>query len=302
MTIVWSALLSLILVGSFIQIAKRIDLGKSIRKAGPQSHLVKEGTPTMGGIAFILATLVIFLFQAKTADSWALMLLFLASGLLGWVDDFLSQRRKQQVASGQDASTGLLARYRLIGQALVAFGFSLYAVRSGHPLFGINSLDILTYTLIIMGSINALNFTDGLDGLAAGCMVIMLLPFSFIPLSLTLIGALLGFLWYNAKPARVFMGGVGSESLGAVLAGIAILAGWTWYLPLIALIPVLEVVSVIIQVSYFRMTGGKRFFRMSPLHHHFEESGWSEEQVVSRFYLVTALCVALAWSLHGGLR
>ena len=302
MTIVWSALLSLILVGSFIQIAKRIDLGKSIRKAGPQSHLVKEGTPTMGGIAFILATLVIFLFQAKTPDGWALMLLFLASGLLGWVDDFLSQRRKRQVAAGQDASTGLLARYRLIGQALVAFGFSLYAVRSGHPLFGINSLDILTYTLIIMGSTNAVNFTDGLDGLAAGCMVIMLLPFSFIPLSLTLIGALLGFLWYNAKPARVFMGGVGSESLGAVLAGIAILAGWTWYLPLIALIPVLQVVSVIIQVSYFRMTGGKRFFRMSPLHHHFEESGWSEEQVVSRFYLVTALCVALAWSLHGGLR
>ena len=302
MTLVWSALLSLILVGSFIQLAKRIDLGKSIRKAGPQSHLVKEGTPTMGGIAFVLATLVIFLFQAKTPDGWALMLLFLASGLLGWVDDFLSQRRKRQVAAGQDASTGLLARYRLIGQALVAFGFSLYAVRSGHPLFGINSLDILTYTLIIMGSTNAVNFTDGLDGLAAGCMVIMLLPFSSMPLALTLLGSLLGFLWYNAKPARVFMGGVGSEALGAVLASIAILAGWTWYLPLIALIPVLQVVSVMIQVSYFKMTGGKRFFRMSPLHHHFEESGWSEEQVVSRFYLVTALCVALAWSLHGGLR
>ncbi len=302
MIILWSTLLSIFFVGCFIQIAKRIHLGKSIRKAGPKSHLAKEGTPTMGGIAFLLATFVIYLFQDKTPDTWALMLLFLAAGFLGWYDDHLSQRRKQKVDASEDASTGLLARYRLIGQALIAFGFSLYAVRSGHPLFGINSLDILAYTLIIMGSTNALNFTDGLDGLAAGCMVIMLLPFSFIPLSLTLIGVLLGFLWYNAKPARVFMGGVGSESLGAVLAGIAILAGWTWYLPLIALIPVLEVLSVIIQVSYFRMTGGKRFFRISPLHHHFEESGWSEEQVVSRFYLVTALCVALAWSLHGGLR
>jgi phospho-N-acetylmuramoyl-pentapeptide-transferase len=301
MILVYSAILSLILVGSFIQLAKRIDLGKSIRKAGPQSHLAKEGTPTMGGIAFILATLIIFLFQTKTPNDWALISLFLASGLLGWLDDFLSQRRKRQTAKDQDASTGLLARYRLIGQALVAFSFSIYAVRSGQVLFGIDSLDVLAYTLVIMGSINAVNFTDGLDGLAAGCMVIMLLTFSFIPLALTLIGALLGFLWYNAKPARVFMGGVGSEALGAVLAGFAILSGWTWYLPLIALIPVLEVVSVMIQVSYFRMTGGKRFFRMSPLHHHFEESGWSEEQVVSRFYLVTAVCVAIAWSLHGGL-
>jgi phospho-N-acetylmuramoyl-pentapeptide-transferase len=301
MILLWSALLSLVLVGSFIQIARRVDLGKSIRKAGPQRHLAKEGTPTMGGIAFFLATFIIYLFQDKTPDSWALMLLLLGAGLLGWWDDVLSLQRKRKAAAGEDASTGLLARYRLLGQAMLAFLFSMYAVRSGHALFDIASVDILAYTLIIMGSINAINFTDGLDGLAAGTMAIMLLPFSFMPVALILIGSLLGFLWYNAKPARVFMGGVGSEALGAILAGIAILADWTWYLPLIALIPVLEVLSVIIQVSYFRATGGKRFFKLSPLHHHFEESGWSEEQVVSRFYVVTAVCVALAWSLHGGL-
>jgi phospho-N-acetylmuramoyl-pentapeptide-transferase len=301
MILLWSALLSLVLVGSFIQIARRVDLGKSIRKAGPQRHLAKEGTPTMGGIAFFLATFIIYLFQDKTPDSWALMLLLLGAGLLGWWDDVLSLQRKRKAAAGEDASTGLLARYRLLGQAMLAFLFSMYAVRSGHALFDIASVDILAYTLIIMGSINAINFTDGLDGLAAGTMAIMLLPFSFMPVALILIGSLLGFLWYNAKPARVFMGGVGSEALGAILAGIAILADWTWYLPLIALIPVLEVLSVIIQVSYFRATGGKRFFKLSPLHHHFEESGWSEEQVVNRFYVVTAVCVALAWSLHGGL-
>lgn len=300
MIILWGSLVSLILTGFFIQIAKRIDLGKSIRKAGPKSHLAKEGTPTMGGVGFILATLILFLFQEKTSDNWSLVLLFLASGLLGLYDDMLSQRRKQKVAAGEDASTGLLARYRLLGQSLVAISFAVYAVRSGHSLFGLTYLDIFAYTLIIVGSINALNFTDGLDGLAAGTMVIMLLPFSATPLALILLGSLLGFLWYNTKPARVFMGGVGSEALGAMLAGIAILSDWTWYLPLIALIPVLEVLSVMIQVRYFRATGGKRFFRMSPLHHHFEESGWSEEQVVSRFYLVTAVCVALAWSLHGG--
>jgi phospho-N-acetylmuramoyl-pentapeptide-transferase len=302
MTILLSTLLSLVLVGSFIQIAKRMGLGKSIRKAGPKSHLAKEGTPTMGGIAFLMATFIIYLLQNKTPDGWALMLLFISAGILGWWDDVLSLHRKQKVATGEDASTGLLARYRLLGQAIVAFLFALYAVRSGHALFGLGSVDVLAYTLIIMGSINAVNFTDGLDGLAAGVMVMMLLPFTFMPIVLPLIGSLLGFLWYNAKPARVFMGGVGSEALGAVLAGIAILANWTWYLPLIALIPVLEVLSVMIQVSYFRATGGKRFFKMSPLHHHFEESGWSEEQVISRFYLLTAVCVALAWSLHGGPR
>lgn len=298
MIIFWSALLSLFCVGIFVQLAKRFGWGKSIRKAGPKSHFIKEGTPTMGGIAFLLATAFIYLTQVKSPDGWALVLLMLSAGLLGWYDDVLSLRRKQKAALNEDASTGLLARYRLLGQAIIAFIFSIYAVRSGHALFSINSLDILLYTLIIMGSINAVNFTDGLDGLAAGTMVIILLLFLSMPLAQPLMGALLGFLWYNSKPARVFMGGVGSESLGAVLAGMAILSGWTWYLPLIALIPVLEVLSVIIQVSYFRATGGKRFFRISPLHHHFEESGWSEEQVVFRFWIVSAICVSIAWHLH----
>jgi phospho-N-acetylmuramoyl-pentapeptide-transferase len=294
-----ASLTSLICVGVFVMLAKQYGWGKSIRKAGPESHLAKEGTPTMGGLAFLLASIVVWLFLPKTADGYALVLLTLASGAIGWYDDILSLQRKKKVAMGEDASTGLLARYRLLGQAIVAFAFAIYATRTGHTLFNLTFLDILFYTLIIMGAINAVNFSDGLDGLAAGMMVIMLLPFTSVPFVLPMMGALLGFLWYNSKPARVFMGGVGSESLGAMLAGVAILSNWVWYLPLIAFIPVLEVLSVVLQVSYFKATGGKRIFKSSPIHHHFELSGWSEFQVVMRFWLVTAVCVAVAWGLRG---
>ena len=300
MTLVITALVSLLFVGVFIQLASRFGWGKSVRKDGPQSHLVKEGTPTMGGAAFLLAALITwFLLGERTADAVAIVLLTLAAGLLGWYDDVLSLRRKRQTALGEDASTGLLARYRLLGQAVFALLFAVYAVWSGQFLFGNSVLDVLGFGFIVMGSINALNFSDGLDGLAAGMTVIMLLPFLSVPFATPLVGALLGFLWYNCRPARVFMGGVGSESLGAALAAIVILSGWVWYLPLIALVPVLEVLSVMLQVSYFRVTGGKRILLMSPLHHHFEELGWSETQVTTRFWLVTAACVAGAVALRG---
>lgn len=301
MIVLVTALVSLILVGIFIQIAGRLGWGKSVRLDGPQSHLSKAGTPTMGGLAFLLAAVVVWLsWGVLTSDVSAVVLLTCAAALLGWYDDVLSLRRKRRAAAGEDSSTGLLARYRLLGQGIVAFIFALYAVRIGQQLFGVGWLDALGFTFIIMGSINALNFTDGLDGLAAGVSVIILLPLLSFPFSPFLLGALLGFLWYNGHPARVIMGGAGSEALGAALAGIAILSGWVWYLPLLALIPVLEVLSVIIQVAYFRATGGKRFFKMSPLHHHFELSGWSETQVVTRFYLITAIATALAWGLGIG--
>jgi phospho-N-acetylmuramoyl-pentapeptide-transferase len=159
---------------------------------------------------------------------------------------------------------------------------------------------VLLFMLAIVGSVNAYNFTDGLDGLAAGVAIPALLLFLGSPLAAALLGALLGFLWYNAHPARVFMGGVGAEALGAAIAGLAILAGAVWWLPLIALLPVLEVVSVIVQVAYFRATGGKRLLRMAPLHHHFELSGWPETRLVVRFWVVTAALVALVHHLSGG--
>lgn len=320
MIVLVAALVSFVAVGSFIQLASRYGWGKSIRPDGPESHLSKAGTPTMGGAAFLGAALLTWLFFGRPGvDSVAVALLTLACGLLGFYDDLTALRRKRaadepkpavkvppagnvRVTKVVDATTGVLARYRLLIQAGAALVFAVYAVRNGQNLFGPALLDVLGFTFIIVGSVNALNFSDGVDGLAGGMAALILLPFIGVSFAGALIGALLGFLWFNAPKARVFMGGVGSEALGAAIAGTAILAGWGWWLPLIALLPMLEVVSVILQVGYFRLSGGKRLFKMSPLHHHFELSGWPEQQVTLRFWLLTAVCVALAWGLKGGLQ
>ena len=339
MIILVSALLSLLFVGTFIQLAPRYGWGKEIRPEGPD-HQAKAGTPTMGGAAFLLAALLTWLFFGSPGvDSLAVALLTLAVAGLGLLDDLTALRKKRLVTSSPeeaspeprrktppvtvtatdaepseadetedkpkmtlDLTTGVLARYRLLVQALAALPFAIYAVRNGQELFGSGLIDTLGFVFIIVGTINALNFSDGLDGLAGGMAALILLPFIGVSFVGALVGALLGFLWFNIFPARVFMGGVGSEALGAAVAGTAILAGWGWWLPLIALVPLLEVVSVMIQVPYFRLTGGKRFFKMTPLHHHFEKSGWPETQVTLRFWLVTAVCVGLAWGLKGGLQ
>ncbi len=349
MIILVAALLSLVLVGVFIQLAPRYGWGKEIRKDGPDHH-AKAGTPTMGGAAFLLAALLTWLFFGSPGvDSLAVVLLTLVIALLGLFDDLTALRRKRKEpvsadapeaapASGvrvvvtkaepspkngvedgtkdeanesgrvrerldqaRDITTGVLARYRLLVQAAAALPFAIYAVRNGQELFGPALIDTLGFAFIIVGTINALNLSDGLDGLAGGMAVIILLPFIGISFAGALIGALIGFLWFNAPPARVFMGGVGSEALGAAIAGTAILAGWGWWLPLIAFVPMLVVISVLIQVPYFRFTGGKRFFKMTPLQHHFEQVGWPEPQITLRFWLLTAVCVALAWGLKGGL-
>lgn len=307
MIVIGAAALGLVFTGAFVQLARRFGWGKAIREAGPQSHLGKAGTPTMGGVAFLMAAIAAWLFASKDLTSeLALVLLVVGSAALGLHDDLTSLRRKRRIANGADqdgpdAATGVLARYRLAGQAVLGLAFAWWAVRGGAEAFGIGWLDVATFAFVIVGAINALNFTDGLDGLAAGIGVIMLLFFLGSPFAGALLGALLGFLWYNVHPARTFMGGVGAEALGAAVAGLAILQGTVWYLPLVALVPVLEVLSVIVQVIYFRLTNGKRLLRMSPLHHHFELGGWPETRVVQRFYLVTAACVALAAALAGKL-
>lgn len=299
MQVVIPAIISLLLTGVFVKLGQRYGWGKSIRPDGPGTHLQKAGTPTMGGVAFLVATTIGWLLFADDRSGSAVLLLMLATALLGLADDLLALRRSRQSGSAGETA-GLLARWRILFQTGIALAFALDAVNSGLLLTGAPALDVILYTIALVGAINALNFSDGLDGLAAGMMALMLLAFSTQNLALILIGSLLGFLWYNVRPARVFMGGVGAESLGAGLAGLAITSGVFWYLPLIALVPVLIVLSVIAQVTYFKFTGGKRLLRMSPLHHHFELSGWTESQVVLRFWLVTAACTALAISLFGG--
>jgi len=313
MVIALSAVLSLVLTGAFIQLATRRGWGKSVRSDGPASHMGKSGTPTMGGAAVLVATLVLAVSYGGLGEvEVALLLVLVAAGAVGLLDDLASLRRKSLRAMRQandeatvDEATGVLARYRILAHGVIAAGFAIWAVNAGYLTTGNNWLDILLYTLVMVGSINAFNFTDGLDGLAGGVSVVVLVFFLGgllavgAPLAAALLGALLGFLWYNAHPARVFMGGVGAEAIGAVVAALAIVQGHVFLLPLVAIIPVLEVLSVIAQVSYFRATGGKRLLKMSPLHHHFELAGLGETKITVRFWLVTAVAVAVALSIAG---
>ncbi len=300
-----AALAGLLATGAYVQLARNRGWGKPVRADGPRTHLGKAGTPTMGGVAFLLVGVLLALaIGPREADLIALVLLVIAAAGIGLADDLTSLRRARraqlEAERGVDVATGVLARHRLIVQAIVGATFAAYAVAQADVrVFGPPWLDVVFLTIVVVGSVNAFNFTDGLDGLAAGIAAITLLLFIGSPLAATVLGALLGFLWYNAHPARVFMGGVGSEAIGALVAGLAILGGAVWWLPVLALVPVLEVLSVIVQVVYFRATGGRRLLRMAPLHHHLELSGWSEIRVVQRLWLVTAVLVALTAAFWG---
>ncbi len=274
-------LLSWLLTGFWIAGMKALGLGKRVRREGPQTHLKKEGTPSMGGVAFLLAGFLAYLLLGGDAYK-GLWLLGLGFGLLGLLDDL----------SGRFGRP-LKAREKLAAQVLMGLVFALWAVRQvAYTPWPI--LDVLLILLAVVGAANAFNFTDGVDGLLASVAAILLLPFYPYPLAQALLGGVLGFLWHNAPPAKVFMGDVGSQALGAMVAGLFVLTGKLWLLPLAAIVPVLEVLSVVVQVLYFRRTG-KRLLRMSPLHHHFELVGWGEAKVVFRFALLTALATALAF-------
>ncbi|MER3443997.1 MAG: phospho-N-acetylmuramoyl-pentapeptide-transferase [Meiothermus sp.] len=286
MTLVAAAVLSWFLGGLWIALMRSLRLGKQVRTEGPQSHLAKTGTPSMGGVSFLLAAAVVYGLQG--GDAYAgLWLLGLGYALLGLADDLAGMMRRP-----------LKAREKLAVQVVMGLVFAVWA--SGQVAYTpYPVLDVALFVLVMIAASNAFNFTDGADGLLAGVTAVLLLPFQGLVLAQSLLGALLGFLWHNAPKARLFMGDTGSMGLGVMVAGLFILGGKLWWLPLAALIPVLEVLSVMIQVTYFRRTG-RRVFKMSPLHHHFELSGWEESKVVFRFVVVTAITTALAHALWGG--
>lgn len=303
-----AALLSWFLVGLFIRMSKARGWGQPVRQDGPQTHLVKEGTPTAGGVPFVLALAVVFfgLYAAGRAGAGLnaqrellIMLTALAMGVIGGIDDWLKVQSRMRGGGKKE----LLAREKFPAQLVVGLAFAYFAAPlAAHEL--VPSLgrvpDMLLLTLVMVGSVNAFNFTDGLDGLLGGVAVIVLLPLLAVsPVSALMVAVLLGFLWFNAHPARVFMGDMGSHAIGAVAAGAYVLYSDVWLLPLAAIIPVVAVLSVVIQVVSFR-TRGKRVFRMSPIQHHFELSGWPETHVTMRFWVVTALATALVWYLMGG--
>ena len=301
-----AALLSWLLVGLLIRVSRARGWGQKVRAEGPQTHLVKSGTPTAGGVGFVLALMVVWtvLYAVNpTPKQLVVMLATLAMGLIGLADDVLKIRSRM---TGRGPSE-LRAREKFPLQLLVGLIFGVFAWRLAPPLWPYWGplFDIPLYAAVMVGAANAFNFTDGLDGQLAGVSIIVLLPLvglSASPPAALMVGALLGFLWFNIHPARIIMGDMGSHAIGALVAGSYVLNGagnFTWLLPVAAIIPVIEVLSVVIQVTYFRRSGGKRVFRMTPIHHHFELSGWAEIAVTLRFWLVTAVGTLAAWYLMG---
>jgi len=297
-TIVASFLIAVLIGPLFIPFLRRLKFGQAIREEGPKSHQKKAGTPTMGGLIILLALIFTVLkFANLTSEILFLLLVTIGYGLIGFLDDFLKIKRKQNL--------GLTAKQKFAGQILLAICAYILLLQTGHD----TSLHLpgtpwnleLSYfyfpflLFLLVGTTNAVNLTDGLDGLLAGTGAIAFGAYAIIAwfgqeydtaiFSAAAVGAVLGFLVFNAHPARVFMGDTGSLALGGALAGIAIMTKTELLLAIIGGVFVVETLSVILQVVSFK-TRGKRIFRMSPLHHHFELTGWSEWRVVVTFWLV----------------
>jgi len=317
------AMVAAVVIGpKFIELLRARDLGQQIRAEGPQTHIVKQGTPTMGGLLILASATIPFLFLSKyTAEGLTVLFIVLGCALIGFTDDYLKLRRRH--------SLGLPGRWKMVGLALVTVGAAVMLEQSTSfttdvyvPVAGW-TLD-LSYGyyallfLIIAGTVNSANLTDGVDGLAAGVVVIMLLTFLAIAgiswirsgdpgarsdtlldvatLAAALIGGTIGFLWYNAFPAEVMMGDTGSFALGGAIAGFDIVTGTEILLPLIAGIFVIEVLTWIIQIVSFKRTG-RRVFLIVPIHHHFEMKAWSETKIMVRFWVVCAIFCASGFAL-----
>jgi phospho-N-acetylmuramoyl-pentapeptide-transferase len=311
--------LVVILVPPYIRLLRSFGFGKQIRAEGPEGHYVKEGTPTMGGLLIIVVVLVLYVFINGAPEGGVIAPLAALAGVgfLGAVDDYLNAKTGE----------GIRARQKLLWQVVFAVAFA-YQIQQTYGLTGFRvpfvgdvTIDPAIYVAFsafaIVAASNGVNITDGLDGLAGGTLVFAFVSFLIIALlnevptpdgtfanqpnvavlCALLIGGLLGFLWFNVHPAQIFMGDSGSLAFGATLAVIALITGQILVLPLIGLIFVIETGSVLLQVAYFRATGGRRLFRMSPIHHHFELGGWDEEKITLRFWIVAILAGLLGVTL-----
>ncbi|MCK9443059.1 MAG: phospho-N-acetylmuramoyl-pentapeptide-transferase [Tissierellaceae bacterium] len=301
--IVISFLITLILGPIMIPMLKRLKIGQSIRDDGPQTHLVKSGTPTMGGLIIVIALVITILTSGMlNKDMLILLMSTFGFGLIGFIDDYIKVVKRR--------SLGLRAYQKLVGQILVAAALAFYQLSTSVlgtklivPFLSNQYLDLGVFyvpfiAFVVVGTVNSVNLTDGLDGLASGVTLIVLSFFGLVALNLgmvsisifstTLAGACLGFLIHNVYPARVFMGDTGSMALGGAVSAIAILLNLPLIIPIVGGIYFAEALSVIIQVISYKTTG-KRVFLMSPLHHHFEQKGWKEIKVVAVFWTVTVI-------------
>ncbi|HIS32791.1 MAG TPA: phospho-N-acetylmuramoyl-pentapeptide-transferase [Candidatus Limivivens intestinipullorum] len=295
--------ISVILSPIVIPFLRKLKIGQTERTDGVQSHLKKAGTPTMGGLIILISVLVTSLFFVGTYPHIIpILFLTLGFGLIGFLDDYLKVVLRR--------SDGLLPKQKMFGQILVTTVFVAYLLLvnddclqilipfSGGQYWDCRWVTIPLVYIAVIGTVNGVNFTDGLDGLATGVTTMVAVFFTVVslalggeiePITAAVTGALLGFLLFNVHPAQVFMGDTGSLALGGFVAGCAYMLRIPWIIVIVGLIYLVEVLSVIIQVTYFKKTGGKRFFKMAPIHHHFELCGWSETRVVAVFTVITAL-------------
>ena len=310
-------LLSLVLGPWFIRTLRRMSVGQNIREVGPQSHQVKAGTPTMGGLLILFAVFTSTLLWARLDNVyvWIVVLVTASFGLVGFYDDFIKVRKGRNL--------GLTSRQKFLlqtlvgtGAAVVLMGLPAFEPTLNFPFFKDFVLNLgwffVPFTvLVLVGTSNAVNITDGLDGLAIGSTLIAAATYAIFTYVAghrvvanylqvpavpgvsevtvfcgALVGASLGFLWFNCHPAEVFMGDVGSLSLGGAIGMVAVLVKQELVLVIVGGLFVAEIVSVMIQVGYFKLSGGKRIFRMAPLHHHFELTGWAEPKIIVRFWLM----------------
>ena len=301
-------LLSIVLGPVILPILRRIKAGQTVRDDGPQTHLKKNGTPVMGAFIYLISATVVMLFFVKDYPGiLPVYLLTIAFGVIGFIDDFLKVVLKR--------ADGLRVWQKLVLQLIAAGVFCFYMTKSaawsfdafvpfmGEKTVNFGVLAIPVTMFIIVGTVNGSNFTDGVDGLET-TVTSAIMAFFLVAaigfksgvaiLPAIFLGALLGFLMFNVNKAMVFMGDTGSLALGALVSGLSISLHLQLYLPIFALIYFVEVLSVIIQVTYFKLTHGKRIFRMTPIHHHFELGGWTEAKVVAVFATVTAVLCALS--------
>lgn len=300
--------LSVVMGPVIIPILRRLKMGQTEREDGVKSHLKKAGTPTMGGVIILLSVVITSVFYLKDYPK-VIPILFvtLGFGLIGFLDDYLKVVMKR--------SDGLYPKQKFALQILMTAIFAFYLVRftnvpltmlipfTGGKYLDIGWLAIPLMFVAILGTVNGANFTDGLDGLASSVTVLIATFFTVVaigtksgiePVTCAVVGALLGFLLFNVYPASVFMGDTGSLALGGFVASTAYMLQMPVFLIIVAFIYMMEILSVMIQVTYFKKTGGKRIFKMAPIHHHFELCGWSETKVVAVFSIITALLCLIA--------
>ena len=300
--------LSVIMGPVIIPVLRKLKMGQTEREDGVKSHLKKAGTPTMGGVIILLSIVVTSVFYiGSNPKIIPILFVTLGFGLIGFLDDYLKVVMKR--------SDGLFPKQKMALQIVVTAVFAFYLVKftdvslamllpfTGGKYLDIGWLAIPVLFFAVIGTVNGVNFTDGLDGLASSVTVLVATFFTGVaigtksgiePITCAVVGALLGFLLFNVYPASVFMGDTGSLALGGFVASTAYMLQMPIFIIIVGLIYLVEVLSVMIQVTYFKKTGGKRIFKMAPIHHHFELCGWSETRVVAVFSIVTAILCLIA--------